>query len=243
MSCWSGPAGIATEGLAISVPHEVRDPERHRVERGRPPRTSQHDGERDDGDHDRAGPGAEQRDGAGEQAEPIEPVERAVAVGEDELHQPESDATDEGDLERPQDVLVAGAEHHQRPRGQGGDPRTDPVPSHDHTQQRRRQEVQRDRGPAVRQVRVQAEEVPDDPVVDDGKGHQVLVVRPEEVGERAEVAVVEEPPLVEEEPPGPFGDEEGDGGDDEEDDERGEREAARCAPDGFRHRVRRRVLR
>ena len=146
-------------------------------------------------DHHDRDVGAQERAEAREQTERIAPVDGPVVIGEQELDQPEHQRATEGDLERDQDVLAAGAEEHEQRRGGGRDPRAHSRAPHDQPEQGRRDEVQTDREQLVRQIGAQAEQAVEQAEHQRRERDQVVSVRQQQVVE-GEPAAGQEVPLV-----------------------------------------------
>ena len=103
-------------------PAAVDDCQRAGLEQGHPPSAPAQNGEPDPGHHGSSHTRAHDRREACAQAQPVATVDASVVVGEQQVRQPKSQGQSEGDLERPEDVVVAHAEQDEDTRDGGRDP-------------------------------------------------------------------------------------------------------------------------
>ncbi len=172
------------------------------MQRGNAPPAPEQRRQADDRNHRDGHTRAQQREEPGGEAQPVAPVDRSVVVGEQEMRQAEHECTRERDLERPEDVLRARAEQHERRCDDRRRPRPHARPAHDEPEQRGRDAVQCDRNARIEQVAAQADRPPQRAVHEQRKRDQVPVVGAQEVV-RPGAASREELPLVGEEPQPP----------------------------------------
>lgn len=120
-------------------------------------------------------------------------------VGQQDLCEPEHERTDEGDLERPEDILTPAPEEDVAAGDECGDPRIDARPAHDGAQQESRDQVQDDRHQLIRQVAAQTDNEVHRPVHGERKRNQVAAVLREKIV-KVEATFSEELPVIAEEP-------------------------------------------
>ena len=178
---------------------EVHGRERCRVQRRPAPAVAHQQGQPHDADQHDRNPRAHEPQQAQHEARRVAPADRTVVVGEHQLAEDQGDGAGEADLERPDDVLAARAEEHERCREHVGDPGPDTGAHHDRPDQGDDREVRGDHDGQVGDVGVEPEDGVEHPERDQRHRGPVGVVGLEEVVE-AELALGDEAPVVAEEP-------------------------------------------
>ena len=165
-----------------------------------PPSASHEHRQPDDDDEHEGNARTHQARRACEQTEPVATIDRAVVVAQDQVHEPEHQCADEGELECPHDVLFSGPEEHEHACDDGCRPRAYAGAAHDHAEQHRSCEVGDHDDALVGDVAAQTEHVEEGAIDQDRQRHPVLAVRSEQITDVAAVALRKKAPLVTEEP-------------------------------------------
>ena len=192
----AGVTGVADD----REPREVHRGERHRVRERRPPASQDQHRDADGDDHRDPDARAHQRRGARGEAEVVAPVDRALVAREQEVHEPERERSDQGHLERQDDVLVAVAEEHEDQRDDRRRPRAHADAAHDRADQERGTEMREHDDDLVGPVRPDPERPPQRGYTSTGIVTQCSLWGRKRSPRLPAVAPREEVPLVEEEP-------------------------------------------
>lgn len=169
-----------------------------------PPPVAEHDRRSTYRDHGDPDPGTHEADNeCGPNQRHLATPFHTVVIDQDEGNISEQDRPDEADLERPQQILVASAEHQEHRHEDRRNPGVDPDPHHEAPDKMCQQEMGNDEDSNIRKVRSDSEYGEKSPVLQNRQRRPMLIVRSPKprhrVGQTAvgnKVPVIAKKPLV-----------------------------------------------